>query len=116
MGIICEHSAAKLQTALNLSYVCRRYTDKVTLYTNGNDDLAEGLKAELAKEKGGRNSLVTVNNQLISRLARGPESRASMIVTLADGTEVHEAFLVRGIHPPTRSWFSMLCIQSSFGD
>lgn len=99
-GIICAHSAENVDYALNMSYMTRRFTEKLTLYTNGNDKLAEDLKTALAKDKDGRAGRVTVNNQVIARLARGSGSRTAMTVTLSDGKEINEAFLVR-IHTST---------------
>lgn len=74
--------------------MARRFTKKVTLYTNGANELAEQLKTELQKDKDGRAGLVTVNNQVISKLARGNKRESDVVVTLADGTSQTEGFLV----------------------
>lgn len=97
-GVLCTAHAGSPPAALHLSRMARRFTDRVTLYTNGADELATQLKLELEKDKSGRAGLVTVNNQPISRLKRGAGRESEVIVALADGSEAAEGFLV---HQPS---------------
>ena len=77
--------------------MARRFTRRVTLYTNGDKELGAKLKSELERDSDGRAGLVTVNSQPISRLARGSGRESEVIVTLAGGSQVAEGFLVSGL-------------------
>ncbi|WYZ37575.1 hypothetical protein EsH8_II_001081 [Colletotrichum jinshuiense] len=67
--------------ALHVSRMARRFTERVTFYTPGANELAEQLKLELKKGKDGRARLVTMNNQAISNMARRPARESEVVLT-----------------------------------
>ena len=86
--------AGSPQVALHLSRMARRFSERVVLYTNGADELAAQLEAELRNDKSGRAGLVTVDNRRVERLRRGTGRESEVIVTLKDGSETTQGFLV----------------------
>jgi pyruvate/2-oxoglutarate dehydrogenase complex dihydrolipoamide dehydrogenase (E3) component len=63
-------------------------TEQVTLYTNGNENLAKDLKAALDAAP----APMTVNSKKIAKLVKNSE-RSRVTLNFDDGTSITEAFL-----------------------
>ena len=94
-GILAIDFAADATKSVALSRMARRLTKEVTLYTHGNLDLAEQIRAELAKDKDARDGLVRVDSRAIKSLESGPEYPSQVILAFEDGEKSTEGFLVR---------------------
>lgn len=70
------------------SKMALRLADKVTIYTNGNDESVKELEALIYADK------VTIDNREIARLEPGPSPRGEVILHFKDGTSATEGFLV----------------------
>lgn len=72
---------------------------KLTIYTNGNQDVANNIQANcahLSKDP----DRVTIEQRRIKRFQLISPDASDVLVTLDDGTEIKESFIVR-IFPPT---------------
>lgn len=79
--------------------MARRLTEQVTLYTNGNTELADGLTKLLEQDKDGINGRIHVVSRKIASLERGQGRPSEVVLVFADGGEsVTEGFLA---HQPT---------------
>ena len=93
-GILCIGQIGSASMALTISRMARRFTQRVVLHTNGNDELAAQLQAELQNDNSGRAGLVTVDNRQIERLRRGSGRESEVVVTFNDRSETTQGFLV----------------------
>lgn len=84
--------------ALHQSHMARRLTENVTLYTNGNTDLAAQLKELLEHDKDAKSGRIHVVDRKIAKFARGTNGESEVVVTFEDGESVTEGFLV---HQPS---------------
>ena len=84
--------------ALHLSRMARRLTEKVTLYTDGNAELATELKKLLEQDKDAVAGRILVSEGKIAKLERGTGRESEVKITFEDGQTVTEGFLV---HQPT---------------
>lgn len=79
--------------ALHLSRQARRLTEKVTLYTDGNADLAAQLQELLKQDKDAINGRIHVVDRKIAKLERGTGHKSEILVTFEDGETVKEGFI-----------------------
>ena len=78
-----------VKVALHVARQNLRLSEKVTMYTNGDEKLASEIKAKLEKRPV---SAMKVESRRISKLEKGP-NRAEVIVHLEDGTTKTEGFI-----------------------
>ena len=76
--------------AMHLGNMALRLAKKLTIYTNGNEKLADEIRATFQKPR----SRITFENRKIKKFALAWPDKSDMIVTLEDGTELKEGFLV----------------------
>ena len=86
-GVLAIDDGAPVPFALHVSRNAAQLTKKVTLYTNGNAQHAETLKAAV-----GLTAPVTVDHRKIAKFALGPNNVGCML-TFEDGTTKDEAFI-----------------------
>lgn len=93
-GVLCvgPHSGVP-PIALHLSRQARRLTDKVTLYTNGNADLAAKLEELLKHDKDAISGRIHVVDRKIAKFERGTSHKSEVLVTFEDGDVVKEGFI-----------------------
>lgn len=93
-GVLCvgPHSGIP-PIALHLSRQARRLTDKVTLYTNGNPDLAAKLEELLKEDKDAISGRIQVVDRKIAKFERGTAHKSQIVVTFVDGDSVKEGFI-----------------------
>ncbi|KAH8726577.1 hypothetical protein GQ44DRAFT_650316, partial [Phaeosphaeriaceae sp. PMI808] len=87
-GMLAEGDTGAVVPALHFARQALRMVEQVTLYTNGNEQLGEELKAALDAAP----APMTVNSKKIVKLTKAPE-RARITLHLDDGTTMTEAFL-----------------------
>ncbi|KAJ4357167.1 uncharacterized protein N0V89_001742 [Didymosphaeria variabile] len=87
-GMLAEGDTGAVVPALHFARQALRMVDNVTLYTNGNEQLAGELKAALDAAP----APMTVNSKKITKLVKAPE-RARITLHFDDGTSITEAFL-----------------------
>lgn len=87
-GMLAEGDTGAVVPALHFARQALRMVDKVTLYTNGNEQLEDDLKAALEAAP----APMTVNSKKIAKLIKAPE-RARITLEFDDGTSITEAFL-----------------------
>lgn len=68
--------------------MAKRLADKVTIYTDGNEELAEQLRVIVANDPA-----MQIDNRTIQRLSKGPHN-AEVDITLASGEVITEGFIV----------------------
>lgn len=73
---------------MHMGRMAKRLAAKVTIYTDGNEELAEQLRAIVANDPAMR-----IDNRNIQRLSKGANG-AEVDVTLAGGEVVTEGFIV----------------------
>lgn len=73
---------------MHMGRMAKRLADRVTIYTDGNEELAEQLRVIVANDPA-----IQVENQNIQRLAKGPHG-AEVEITLAGDEVVTEGFIV----------------------
>lgn len=86
--MLAEGDTANVVVALHFARQALRISKQVTLYTNGNEELAKQLKGALAKAP----APMTVESRKIEKLAKAPE-RSQIVLHFEDGTSKTEAFL-----------------------
>lgn len=92
-GILAAGDTGNVLVALHFARQALRLADQVTLYTNGNAELAKQLTDALEAAP----APMTVEGKKIKKLSKGPD-RAQMVIEFDDGTSKNEAFLA---HKPT---------------
>lgn len=102
-GMLAEGDTGNVVVALHFARQALRLADQVTLYTNGNAELAKQLTEALATAP----APMTVEERKIRKLLKGPE-RAQMVIEFDDGTNKTEAFLA---HKPKTSLRGTLAQQ-----
>lgn len=88
VGVLAVESMANASHPIMVSRMALRLTEKVTIYTNGNTDLAEQLQAATKK-----NIHMFLDSRVITKLEKGP-SKADVVLHFSDGTSKVEGFLV----------------------
>ncbi len=73
---------------MHMARMAKRLADQVTIYTDGNEELAEQLRGTVADDPA-----MQIENRSIQRLAKGPQA-AEVEVTLVGGDVVTEGFIV----------------------
>ncbi|KAF6816603.1 thioredoxin reductase-like protein 1 [Colletotrichum musicola] len=93
-GVLCvgPHSGIP-PIALHLSRQARRLTDKVTLYTNGNADLAGKLEELLKQDKDAISGRIHVVDRKIAKFERGTGHKSQVVIHFEDGDTVEEGFI-----------------------
>lgn len=86
--MLAEGDTGHVLPALHFARQALRISKQVTLYTNGNKELAKQLEEALAKGP----APMTVNSKKIEKLVKGPE-RSQIVLHFGDGTSKTEAFL-----------------------
>lgn len=94
--------------ALHLSRMARRLTEKVTLYTNANAELAAELKRLLETDRDARDGRVSVDDRKIVGLSRGGDEAGAGLITIAfeGGQTITEGFLTHQPSTKTRGPFA----------
>ncbi|KAJ4391003.1 hypothetical protein N0V93_004602 [Gnomoniopsis smithogilvyi] len=87
-GMLAEGDTGNVLVALHFARQALRLANQVTLYTNGNAELAKQLTEALEAAP----APMTVEAKKIMRLRKGPK-RAEMVIEFDDGTSRTEAFL-----------------------
>ncbi|KAI5927183.1 FAD/NAD(P)-binding domain-containing protein [Camillea tinctor] len=87
-GMLAEGDTSTAVVALHLARQALRMSDRVTLYTNGNEQLAKDLADALEAAP----APMAVEPRKITKLVKAPE-RAQITIHLDDGTSKTEAFL-----------------------
>ena len=87
-GILAVGSIGNPTMALHLARMAKRLAKIVTVYTNGDDKLAEGITKEAINDDN-----ISVQSLPIQRLEKGAEG-SSVVVHLPGGKTVTEGFLV----------------------
>ncbi|KAI1170916.1 FAD/NAD(P)-binding domain-containing protein [Nemania sp. FL0916] len=87
-GMLAEGDTSVVIVALHFARQALRMADQVTLYTNGNEKLAEDLTTALEAAP----APMTVNAKKITKLVKAPE-RSRITLEFEDGTTTTEAFL-----------------------
>ena len=86
--MLAEGDTGAVVPALHFARQALRMVDQVTLYTNGNSQLADELQAALDAAP----APMTVNAKKITKLVKAP-GRARITLHFDDGTSITEAFL-----------------------
>lgn len=94
-GMLAEGDTGAVLPALHFARQALRMDEQVTLYTNGNEQLAAELEAALQAAPAPR----TVNCKKIAKLTKALEN-ARITLHFGDGTSLSEAFLAH--KPKTR--------------
>ncbi|KAK0617475.1 hypothetical protein B0T14DRAFT_590197 [Immersiella caudata] len=99
-GVLCVGPySGKPAMAIHISCMARRLTEKVTLYTNGNAELAESLVKLLENDKDALHGRIHVVDREIAKLERGQGHSSEVVMSFTDGGDsVTEGFLA---HQPT---------------
>lgn len=92
-GILAVPDLASAPAVLHASRTALRFTDSITIYTHGSDELAKSVR-----ELQGVNEPFKVDNRKILRFEKGPEF-SDIIIYFETGDQVTEGFL--GHNPPT---------------
>jgi thioredoxin reductase len=87
-GMLAEGDTGAVVPALHFARQALRMVEQVTLYTDGNEQLAQDLKAALDAAL----APMIVNSKKITKLVKESE-RARVTLHLDDGTSITEAFL-----------------------
>lgn len=72
----------------HMARMARRLAGDVTIYTDGNEELAEQLRKTLENDQN-----ISIDNRQIRRLTKGAKA-AEVDITFADGETVTEGFIV----------------------
>ncbi|WYZ36202.1 hypothetical protein EsH8_XI_000085 [Colletotrichum jinshuiense] len=93
-GVLCvgPHSGIP-PIALHLPLQARRLTDKVTLYTNGNADLAGKLEELLKQDKDAISGRIHVADRKIAKFERGTSHKSQVVIHFEDRDNVEEGFI-----------------------
>lgn len=73
---------------MHMGRMSKRLADKVTIYTDGNEELAEQLRGIVANDPA-----MQIDNRSIQRLSKGARA-AEVDITLAGGEVVTQGFIV----------------------
>lgn len=101
--MLAEGDTGAVVPALHFARQALRMVDQVTLYTNGNEQLAGELKAALETAP----APMTINSKKVTQLVKAPE-RARITLNFEDGTSITEAFLA---HKPKTKLRGNLALQ-----
>ncbi|KAK2054705.1 FAD/NAD(P)-binding domain-containing protein [Colletotrichum caudatum] len=99
-GVLCvgPHAGSPAM-ALHLSRMARRLTEKVTLYTNADSELAAELKRLLETDRDARDGRISVDDRKIARSAHDHgHGHGHVTIAFEGGQSVTEGFIA---HQPT---------------
>lgn len=88
-AVLAIGDIAKLPPALHLSRMAKRLTSNVTVYVDGNQELAKQIKESL-----GNDPVISVDERRISRLEKVSKQTSEIILHMEDGTKVSHGFIV----------------------
>ncbi|KAF4617078.1 hypothetical protein G7Y89_g15070 [Cudoniella acicularis] len=114
-GVLAIDDCAPANLALHLGRFALRLADKVTIYTNGDENLAKEIKEAISKAKPETKTRrnITVEDRKIAKLVKGP-NRAEVEVVLNDGERRMEGFLA---HKPkgelNGQWVEQLGLETT---
>lgn len=86
--MLAEGDTGNVVVALHFARQALRISKQVTLYTNGNEELAKQLEEALAKAP----APMTIDSKKVEKLVKGPK-RSQIVLHFEDGTSKTEAFL-----------------------
>lgn len=89
-GVLAIGDIADVGPALHLARSAKQLADKVTIYTDGSEELAQSLVAGLRAEE---ISCITVDTRSVVKLVKEPEG-TDVTVHFCEGPPVRESFLV----------------------
>lgn len=101
-GVLAIGKAARPEAALHMACSATRLAQQVTIYTDGDETLKAHLQGAL-ESMGKKTTKFSFDTRKISQvqMAERPEGKPSeVLVTLGDGTERLEGFLVSNISKP----------------
>lgn len=87
-GVLAIGDLGNTFGSMHMGRMAKRLADKVTIYTDGNEELAEQLRGIVANDPAMR-----IDNRSIQRLSKGVQG-SEVDVTLAGGEVVTEGFIV----------------------
>ncbi|KAI1105363.1 hypothetical protein F4804DRAFT_341243 [Jackrogersella minutella] len=87
-GVLAIGEVSNPFGALHLARMAKRLASKVTIYTDGADDLSDQIILNMG------NDTIEVDRRRITRLEKGASTESEVIVHLADGTTVPQGFIV----------------------
>ncbi|KAK9848546.1 hypothetical protein MYU51_016585 [Penicillium brevicompactum] len=99
VGVLAIGGVANPPLALHVARQASAFSDSVTIYTNGSEELAQGIKASL-----GETTKFKVENRKIASLEK-VNPNASVSVKLRDGTSLVEGFLAHTPETKPRGCF-----------
>lgn len=88
-AVLAIGDIAKLPPALHLSRMAKRLTSNVTIYVDGNQELAKQITESL-----GNDPVISVDERRISRLEKVSKQTSEIILHLEDGSKVPHGFIV----------------------
>ncbi|XRM44153.1 hypothetical protein ABZX51_007298 [Aspergillus tubingensis] len=106
-GVLAIQSAANVPMAMHQAENAAQLAEQVTIYTNGQEALESQLATTLASQ--GSNTVCKVDNREITGLELNGDvlsTSASVLVQLADGSQVEEAFIVHNPNTQVKSTFA----------
>jgi thioredoxin reductase len=86
-GILCDGDVGSVPIALHLARQALRLSKEVTMYTLGNEQLANDITSAVASVP-----QMKVDSRVVKKLVKGP-NRADVILHFEDGTTTTEGFL-----------------------
>lgn len=86
-GVLALGDLANTFGSMHMGRMARRLAEKVTIYTDGNEELAEQLRTTVADDP-----VMRIDNRSIQRLSKGSQA-AEVDITLAGGDVVTEGFI-----------------------
>ncbi|KAL3485881.1 FAD/NAD(P)-binding domain-containing protein [Aspergillus germanicus] len=87
-GVLCAGDLEAAQPVLHLARHAARLVPKVTIYTNGREELTDQIKSLLREDEE-----FTFDSRTIDKLAKGDEE-ASVVLRFSDASHTTEGFLV----------------------
>jgi len=87
-GVLVSGDVASAGVALHMARMAKRLSDKVTIYSNGDEEVSSEL-SKIAADAG-----FAVETRRVVRLEKDGGTRSGIVVHLEDGTMATEGFLV----------------------
>ena len=101
-GILAVGDVTSVALALHFARQALRLTPEVTVYTHGNEQLAQDLTTEIKLTS---TLQIKVDSRRISKLVKG-SNKAEIVLQFDDGTEKTEGFLAHKPHTLLRGPFA----------
>jgi len=87
-GVLAIGDLANTFGSMHMGCMAKRLADRITIYTDGNEELAKQLLVLVVNDPAMR-----IDNRRIQRLSKGPHG-SEVDITLASGEVVTEGFIV----------------------